>query len=188
MVEYEIITREGGDYNCKVVVDGERAELASISLLDCDLEAEYVEPMVEGFEVGSGMTLRIYRGRHDRNNPEARSGVVSSGGDSLGSLGVRFNTMDWDAEIYHLYVDEGYRNKGLAKVLFTIFIGLCEVEGSMDIRMNIGGGSETIGWLSKMGVPRRDCRVAGDNLARVKTTLDSIDKSGLRLEVIGGGY
>lgn len=184
MVEYEIITEEGGDFDCKVTVTGTRAELADIGLTDCDLHVDYVEPLVEGFEIGTGVNLRLYQGKHARGHEHKASKLKEVGGDSLGSLGIRFDTMDNDAELYHLKVDDSATGKGLGKLLFTIFVGLCEIEGVESIRMNIGGGEETAGWLQSMGVPSNNIAEKGNNLARVHTNLSEMEYSHLKLEVV----
>lgn len=183
MVEYELLAEGTDDLDCDVTVRGTRAEIAEIGLKDCDLRAEYVEPLIEGFEIGTGVSMRLYRPKEEHKSNKKDKRIVTAGGDSMGSIGIRFNTMDNDAELYHFLIDEPYRGKGLAKVLFKIFIGLCELDNVEDIRMNIGNGEDTIGWLEHMGVPKGDMHIAGQNLARVHTKLSSIDYDDLEVTV-----
>jgi len=183
MVEYELIHTNGDDFDCIVAIEGVHPETSDIELRDCDMEINYVEPLVEGFERGQPMNLRIFDGEHRGDKQYRSSKIKSKGGNSYGSMSFSFNKMDNDAELIHLLVDDTMRGRGLGRVLFTIFMGLCEIEDAKSIRMNIGGGSDTGEWLEGMGVPSEDIEMAGSNLARVYTNLGDIqyDRSNLRV-------
>lgn len=189
MVEFEIIHRDGDDFDCMVEVEGVHPETSEITLHDCSLEINYVEPLVEGFERGQTVNLRLFDGEHQDNKRRRSSKIQSKGGNSYGSMSFSFNKMDNDAELIHLLVDDTMRGKGIGRVLFTIFMGLCEIEGANSIRMNIGGGSDTGEWLEGMGVPSEDIEMAGTNLARVHTTLGAIqyDRTNLTVNKLSEG-
>ena len=186
MVEYELIHTNGDDFDCMVWMEGVHPETADIELRDCDITMNYVEPLVGGFERGQPMNLRLFDGEHQGDKQFRSTKIKSKGGNSYGSMSFSFNKMDNDAELIHLLVDDTMRGRGLGKVLFTIFMGLCEIEDADSIRMNIGGGEDTASWLEGMGVPGEDIEMAGSNLARVHTHLGDIqyDRSNLTVNKI----
>lgn len=188
MVEYEIIRTNGDDYDCDILIEGDIPEGAKIELSNCDIEARYVEPMVGGFERGQSVKLRLFDGKYERGDRRRSTKIASKGGNSYGSMSFRFNTMDWDVELIHLLVDKTERGKGLGVLLYKIFIGLCVLEDVSTIRMNIGGGEETMDWLNGMGIPKEDMEKKGKNLARVKTRMDRIkhDWGNLKVTKING--
>jgi len=183
MVEYELIHTNGDYFDCIVAIEGVHPETSDIELRDCGLEINYVEPLVEGFERGQPMNLRIFDGENQGDKQYRSSKIKSKGGNSYGSMSFSFNKMDNDAELIHLLVDDTMGSRGLGRVLFTIFMGLCEIEDADSIRMNIGGGKDTAKWLEGMGIPADDITMAGSNLARVHTHLGDIqyDRSNLRV-------
>lgn len=189
MVEFDIFHTNGDDFDCIVEIEGEHPETSDITLRECDLEIEYVEPLVGGFERGQPVNLKLFDGENRDNKRKRSTTIKSKGGNSYGSMSFRFNTMGNDAEIIHLLVDDTMRGRGLGKVLFLIFVGLCEIEGAESIRMNIGGGEDTGSWLESMGVPSEDIEMAGTNLARVNTELSRMqyNRDNLRVTKLENG-
>lgn len=183
MVEFEIFHTNGENFDCIVEIEGEHPETSEINLKDCDLEINYVEQLVDTFRRGQTVNLRLFDGKNRDNKRKRSNKIKSKGGNSYGSMSFRFNTIDNDAELIHLLVDDTMEGHGLGTVLFTIFMGLCEIENADSIRMNIGGGEDTAGWLESMGVPSEDIEMAGSNLARVYTNLGDIDYDTANLRV-----